>query len=121
MTVRRDPGTLEAEILGLLSRSSDPLSPGEVRSLLDDEIAYTTVTTVLTRLMAKGLIRRSGGGRGYVYEVAVDESAIVAERMHGDLRLAGNRTGALQHFVSELDDEEAAALRRLLRSRTPST
>lgn len=117
MSNRRDPGALEAELLGLLSRSTVPLGPGELREQLSDEVAYTTVATVLTRLQAKGLVRREAAGRGFVYEVAVDESAVVAGRMSADLRRAGDRAGALQRFVSQLDSDEAAALRSILRKR----
>lgn len=115
---RRDPGALEAEVLGALARAGEPLSPGELRDkLASSDLAYTTVTTVLSRLGAKGLVRRQRDGRRYSYEPAVDESALVAERMHADLRLAADRNVVLQRFVSALDDAEAAALRSTLRAR----
>ena len=115
---RRHPGSLEAEVLGALARAGGPLSPGELRDqLASGDLAYTTITTVLGRLVAKGLVRRQRDGRRYSYEPAVDESALVAERMHADLRLAADRGVVLQRFVSALSDAEAAALRTTLRRR----
>lgn len=114
MAGRRDPGTLEGEILGLLSSADGPLNPTQLRAALGGDLTYSTITTVLTRLRGKGLVKRSRVGRGFSYRLCVDEAVVVAARMQADLRRSGNRVGVLSRFVSALDDAEAAALRDVL-------
>jgi predicted transcriptional regulator len=47
----------------------------EVRAALDDELAYTTVLTVLRILEAKGHVRHEGEGRAHRYYALVPERA----------------------------------------------
>lgn len=77
-------GPLEAEIMRLLWASSDALSVREVLAHLNrnrpQELAYTTVMTVLSRLAEKEILRRRQEGRGFVYEPAVRDAAGIAVR-----------------------------------------
>lgn len=102
-------------MLGLLARADEPLTPSDLQQRLREPLAYTTVGTVLSRLQGKGLVKRRRAARGYAYELTVDEAALVADRMRADLRRAGNEERVLQHFVSELDIDEASALRAILK------
>ncbi|WP_019632422.1 BlaI/MecI/CopY family transcriptional regulator [Actinomadura atramentaria] len=112
--VRRRLGQLEAEILAALAGSDGPLSPGEIRDRLDGDPAYTTVNTVLFRLHDKGLVTRERDGRHFRYRIVVDESRLVASRMHDHLRYASDPSGVLAQFVRSLSSEEEAALRSVL-------
>ena len=47
----------------------------EVRAALHDELAYTTVRTVLRTLEAKGHVRHEGEGRAHRYYARVQERA----------------------------------------------
>ncbi|MFN8017601.1 MAG: BlaI/MecI/CopY family transcriptional regulator [Acidimicrobiales bacterium] len=114
MASRRQVGELEAEVLSVLAGSDRALTPGEVQADLGGELAYTTIATILTRLCSKELAAREGQGRGYRYRLAVDESDLIAGRMHSQLRYAHDPAGALGHFVSGLSPEEEAALKRVL-------
>lgn len=109
-------GALEGEVLAVLSAAQRGLTPADVREALDAEVAYTTTATVLSRLQAKGFVTRTPSARTYVYELAVQESRIVADRMHGDLRRSADRRGVLQQFVGDLDPEEVAELRLVLKA-----
>jgi predicted transcriptional regulator len=89
----------------------------QVRDVLDrleDELAYTTVMTVMNRLHEKGLLRRRRAGRAWAYTAASTREAHVAATMGQALVGTDNRTAALLHFVADLDPKEATALRRLL-------
>lgn len=114
-SLRREPGSLEAEILGVLAGATEPLSPAELQAKLPPGLAYSTITTVLMRLSAKGQVSRVRDGRRFLYASAVDGAAVVAERMHKDLRRSGDRSGVLLRFVSELEAGEADYLRDVLR------
>lgn len=47
----------------------------------NDRRAYTTVMTVLNRLVDKGLLTRERDGRNYVYRAALDRESFVTERI----------------------------------------
>ncbi|MFW5415280.1 BlaI/MecI/CopY family transcriptional regulator [Nocardiopsis sp. CNT-189] len=111
---RRRLGQLEAEVLAVLAGTDGFLSTGELRERLDGDPAYTTVNTVLFRLLDKGMVERSQRGRAFVYRLVVDESGLAAERMFGHLRLASDPSDVLNQFVHGLSAEEAAALRSVL-------
>jgi predicted transcriptional regulator len=63
---RRAPGRLEAEVLRTLMLAAEPMTAAEVRSALDNRLAYTTVLTVLSRLADKGLAIKQRRGRADV-------------------------------------------------------
>ena len=44
-------------------------------------LAYTTVMTVLNRLVNKGLLSRSRDGRNFVYEAVTDRSVFISSRV----------------------------------------
>lgn len=67
----RDPdlGPLEMRILGLLG-GKDALAVQDIKEALEksgQDLAYTTVMTVLVRLHDKGLVSRAKEGRRYLY------------------------------------------------------
>jgi predicted transcriptional regulator len=55
------------------------------------ELAYTTVGTVLDRLLLKGLVTRERAGRGYVYAAAVERAEIDGARIGAVLSPMGVR------------------------------
>ncbi len=108
-------GSLEMKIMQVLwGRPEQFMQVRDVLPLLSDNLAYTTVMTVMSRLHEKGLLRRRRQGRAWAYRTAVSREAYIASTMTETLRVAEDRTAALLHFVADLRPEEAAALRRLL-------
>ena len=62
-------GPLEMKVMGLLEQIS-PQSVTQVQSTLSkqhEELAYTTVMTILSRLHQKGLLTREKEGRYFLY------------------------------------------------------
>jgi predicted transcriptional regulator len=91
--------------------------PISVRKLLERinrgrraQLAYTTVMTVMSRLVDKGALRRRKQGRGYVYEAAASDAAGIAVR--NVMRDFGD--AAMAHFVDQAR-ADPKALRRLRR------
>jgi predicted transcriptional regulator len=93
--------------------------PVSVRTMLErlnngrpQQLAYTTVMTVMSRLVEKDVLSRQRDGRGYVYEASVSDPAEIAVR--GVVREFGD--AALAHFVDEAkaDPKVLQRLRRLL-------
>jgi predicted transcriptional regulator len=109
-------GPLEAEVVRAAWAAGEPVS---VRQLLDRinrgrsaQLAYTTVMTVMNRLVEKDVLHRRKQGRGYVYEPVAEDSAGLA--VHGVMRDFGE--AAMAHLVEEArsDPELRRRLQRLL-------
>ncbi len=115
----RRVGDLESEILEQLWAARAWLSGREVWERLGGlDRAYTTVMTVLGRLVEKGLVERVDGGRGHLYRAAGDPDELTAQAIRSLLSATADPAAALAHFVEDLDDPElvaelAAALERV--------
>ena len=117
--MRRPDGALEDDVLRVLWDAGDALLPAEilVRSGLD--LAYTSIATVLTRLLDKGLVSREPEGRAFRYRAALGEGEFAARRIAVILSHTNDRRGALAGFVSGLGKRDAATLRALLEGDHP--
>lgn len=111
---RKRLGQLEAEILAVLASTDAFMSTARLRERLTGDPAYTTVNTVLFRLLDKGLVERRQEGRAYHYRLIANESELAAERMFDHLRIANDPSSVLSQFVDGLSPQEAAALRQVL-------
>lgn len=112
---RRPMGALESEVLAALWAAGRPMTPREtLGALVADDLAYTTVMTILTRLWQKGVVEREQVGRAYVYTPRVSEADLAATRMHEQLARAGDKEAALSRFVGSLSRRDERLLRRLL-------
>src|SRR5687767_6515750 len=96
---------------------------GEVRDALDDEMAYTTVLTVLRRLEEKGYATHQEEGRAHRYHPAVERQAAresALERLTRRL-FGGSPELLLTHLVSgkKLSRAQIRRLRELLDDQLP--
>jgi predicted transcriptional regulator len=114
MNARRPTGALEQEVLLQLWALGHAATPAEVLEGLDDDLAYTTVMTILTRLWQKGLVERKQRGRAFAYEPAVSEAELTASRMLESLSASSDPKAALVTFVGSLSRSQTRALRALL-------
>jgi predicted transcriptional regulator len=112
--VRRKLGQLEAEILAVLAGEGRPVSVLELQRLLEGPPAPTTIHTVLTRLLQKQMVVREPHGKSFLYQLAVDESEVAAEKMFSPLRSAHDPKSVLSQFAQGLSPEELAVLRGVL-------
>jgi predicted transcriptional regulator len=111
---RRASGAREAEVLKLLLRAEGALTAGEVAERLGDELTYSTVVTILTRMHNKQMLTRTPRGRAYAYSPVTDEVGFTARRMHTVLAGRPDREAVLARFADSLSDADADILRRLL-------
>lgn len=114
MAKRRPMGSLENDVLACLWAADHPLVPADVLDALGDDLAYTTVTTILARLCDKGLAHRRRDGRVFRYQPAVTEDELAAQRMHAQLERTRDRSAALSQFVGTLSRRDAKALRAII-------
>jgi predicted transcriptional regulator len=111
---RRARGTLEQEVLAVLAAAGEPLTSAQVREELGDDLAYTTVMTVLGRLYDKGEVTRARSGRAFAYGAVQDGAELTARKMGRLLDADDDRAAVLTRFVSVLSAADEALLVDLL-------
>lgn len=117
---RRGQGELEAQVLGALRAAEGPVDTAWVQERVGGDLAYTTVITILTRLLAKGAVTREKSGRAFVWSPAADEAGLAALRMRRLLDQEADREAVLASFVTSLPPGDERLLRELLeRARDP--
>lgn len=126
---------MESTVLGPLERrimdhlwGSGPSTVAETRDALNkasrQQLAYTTVMTILVRLHEKGYVTRAPEARHYRYAAAIDEASLPAAAGRRELRRLIERHGAetLAGFAADLtgtDSELTARLRGLAEHKEP--
>ena len=113
---------LQLQIMNVLWDKGEA-SVGDVRAALRPErdMAHTTVSTLLSRLEKKGLVRHRADGRQYLYAAAV-EAARVQRSVMSDLSevmdrlFGGDVTHAVSHLLagSDVNAEDLARVRELI-------
>ena len=93
----------------------------DVRDAISDELAYTTILTVLRTLEAKGYVRHEAAGKAHRYfpVVAREAAGQSALAVVLDKICAGSREQLIANLVRErgIDDVELKRLRRVLDER----
>ncbi|MES2019015.1 MAG: BlaI/MecI/CopY family transcriptional regulator [Pseudomonadota bacterium] len=107
----------EADVMQILW-DNGPSVVSEVRAHLQDELAYTTVLTVLRTLETKGYVSHEEEGRGHRYHAAIEQHAARRSALrHLTSKLFEGSTELLfAHLVSDkrLGADEIARMRKLL-------
>ena len=100
----------------VLDSAVRPLTPGEVRDLLEPggPLSYSTVVTTLTRLFEKGAVARHRDGRAFRYGSVSGPAGLVADRMSRLMEVEPDRATVLRRFVSNLSSDDERLLRELL-------
>ena len=98
-----------------------PASVGDVLESINaereesDQLAYTTVMTVMARLHDKDILSREKQGRSYQYRPRYTEEQLVEELGREEVAQLLHRFGgvALAHFATALGEADPDQLRRL--------
>ncbi|GEC08610.1 hypothetical protein SSP24_62650 [Streptomyces spinoverrucosus] len=111
---RRGQGELEAQVLSVLREADGPATAGWVQERLGGDLAYTTVITILTRLLAKGAVTRERAGRSFAWTAASDQAGLAARKMRRLLDAESDREAVLASFLTGLGPDDERLLRELL-------
>lgn len=111
---RRRAGELEAAVLEVLWAAQQPMGAADVRSALGNELAYSTVLTILARLHRKGMVGRQRQGRAHAYRSLVAEVDVVRDQLRRILHRASSRMVALHGIVASLEPHDTEVLRQIL-------
>ncbi|MGW7269100.1 BlaI/MecI/CopY family transcriptional regulator [Streptomyces sp. NPDC054864] len=112
---RRGQGELEAQVLAALREAEGPATAGWVQERLGADLAYTTVVTILSRLLDKGAVTREREGRSFAWTPSADEAGLAARKMRKVLDGESDRQAVLASFLTELPPGDERLLRELLR------
>lgn len=114
----RQQGELENEVLDVLWDASGTLTSQQILDAVNQsnkELALTTILTVLSRLVDKGLVNRSAGtGRSINFSAAETREKHSASLMLKLLTETGNPALTFAQFTKSLTPKQLAALRETL-------
>ena len=115
--VKPNLGSLENDIMHIIWQSKEPLT---VRAVLEAvckkrPCAYTTVMTVMNRLVEKSILKRRKVGGHYQYQAALAQVAFAGQRTRKVLKQLIYQYGdaAIAQFVDVLDDVDPKLLAEL--------
>ncbi len=101
-----------------------PSTVAEVRAALEDDLAYTTVLTLLRVMEEKGLVSREEEGRGHRYSPRVERSEARSSALRRMTRrlFSGNPELLLTRLVEdeEWSEDDLQRMRALLDERLES-
>jgi predicted transcriptional regulator len=110
----------EAELMEVLW-DHGPSTVAEVKELVPDELAYTTVLTILRTLEAKGYVTHDPEGKAHRYSALIERDAAQrsALRAMAEKFFKGSTAVLLTHLVADekLKPAEVRKLRTLLAQR----
>ena len=114
----RQQGELENEVMDVLWNASASMTSQEILDTVNQnnhELALTTILTVLTRLIDKGLVIRSAGtSRSFNFSAAETREKHSANLMLKLLADTGNPALTFAQFTKSLTPKQLAALRETL-------
>lgn len=112
-------GELESEIMEIIWRQKDTTSVKDVAEILSKrrKIAYTTVMTIMARLVNKGVLIRHLSGSSYLYKPRVTKEQFIAKAVHGIFSSTVSALGeeVLAHFMKEFSKISSKKRQQLLK------
>lgn len=112
-------GKLESEIMEIIWAYGNPVSVRVVTETLHKkrQIAYTTVMTIMGRLVKKGVLIRKVASMGYLYQPKFSKEKFVAKAAHRIFSGAVSSFGdeVLIHFMKEIQKLSIQKRQKLLK------
>ncbi|WP_276973067.1 BlaI/MecI/CopY family transcriptional regulator [Ferrimicrobium acidiphilum] len=103
-------GQLEERVMGVLLNVQRPLTGREIHDGLGEpRRAYTTVMTILNRLVEKGLVNRANEDGVFRYSVIGGIDRLAAKEIDRLLATSEDPRRVLMYFVDEIHDETLLA------------
>ena len=101
MKKRKAPGELELVVTAALKKLKKA-SVATIVASLDDQYAYTTILTILSRMYKKKLVEREKHHRQYLYSLVKKKSAIIEKIKE---TLFEGRTAAMVHYLIDTSEK----------------
>lgn len=111
-------GDLETLVMEIVWRAERPISISNVVKVLSKKrkIAYTTIMTIMGRLVDKGVLIRKLEGKNYLYQPKVTKEKFVAKAVHNIFTSTISTLGqeAVTYFAKEIQKLNPKKRRELL-------
>lgn len=112
-------GKLESEIMEIVWQSEQPVSIADVMRIISKKrkIAYTTVGTIMGRLVDKGILTRKPSGASHLYQPKLNREKFVASSVHNIFITAVSTLGqeVVLHFAKEIQKMSPKKRQELLK------
>ncbi len=112
-------GELESEIMAVVWDQKEAISVKTVTDILQRKrkIAYTTIMTIMGRLVEKGLLKRKPLGKAYAYQAAYSKDKFLTKVTRQIINNFVSSFGevAIAHFAEEVERIPEAKKRELLK------
>jgi predicted transcriptional regulator len=107
---------LETAVMDQVWAHDRPITAREVADALAGQrpLAYTTVVTVMNRLVKKGMLVKQRPGRAATFRAVRSREAYTAGLMAAVLGTASDAPAVLLRFADQLPADQADTLRRAL-------
>lgn len=100
-------GELESEIMEIVWHCPNPILVRDVTENLQHKrkIAYTTVMTIMGRLVEKGLLKRATSGKAYTYQPVYSKERFLTRISRQIIKNFVSKFGesAIAHFAQEVE------------------
>lgn len=107
MTKFQLTGQLEKEIMEIVWLSQTPISVKLVHEIIikQRKAAYTTIMTIMGRLTSKGLLKRKGEGKAYLYQPVYSKDKFLTKASQQIIKNFVTNFGdaAVAHFAQEIE------------------
>jgi BlaI family penicillinase repressor len=118
-------GDLQLKILKVLWERQESTVAEVHQGLSREDLAYTTVATMLRKMEARGLVKHRVDGRSFVYRAVVASDAVTRSMADHlvDRLFEGSLADAVAHLLStrEVSREELSKLEKLIAERKKTT
>lgn len=100
-------GELELDVMEIIWQSPTPISVRDVTEDLQKkrQIAYTTVMTIMGRLVEKGILKRKESGKAYIYQPVYSKDRFLTRVSRQIIKnfVASFGEAAVAHFAEEVN------------------
>ena len=100
-------GELESDVMEIIWQSKGPIAVRTVTQSLQKkrQIAYTTVMTIMGRLVEKGLLKRKESGKAYIYKCVYSKDRFLTRVSRQIIKnfIASFGWSAVAHFAEEVN------------------
>ncbi len=100
-------GELEKEVMEVVWPSQKPITVKTVHETISKKrkIAYTTIMTIMGRLTSKGLLKRKGEGKAYLYQPVYSKDKFLTKASQQIIKNFVSSFGdaAVAHFAQEIE------------------
>lgn len=116
-------GSLEARVMDVLWDTTEALTVRDILQRLPDQLAYTTILTVVSHLFEKQWVERIMHRRAYLYRPAQTRAEATAQALRRLIDDSNDPEAVLLHFATTVSPAESEAFKRglLRRSKPKST